>query len=410
MDIDYPDIISEYLVATERYESDGVQIVPYLEPAEAAIGEVTNLVLLLQSAVDVPVELILQPELPQTSRFRGTPILAIAEPEFRAALEPAQVGILYVPVMTTPQAREGQHEIRLNVSVKAEGRATRIRPAETKGRFRSTLIDDVVGLDLARVLGVQFKVKPSRKLSLPFRIRGRVESNEEAPNLATRFQSLWTLEDARRQGAALREVSQRRAIIVDQLHTEALFVGLFVEGQRRFAEAGLPLRVGEAVGLGKILTYTVRYFMADGNLQDGLLVPIWELANRYDLPTGDPLWMLRNVGFGHLIRLSVALSFGLIAQALGRQPWTVEERRAVNSLIAETIDQARTPPPEFLYIPLLMAATYISRQITLDGEDVGHSLGLLQKAKAARVVTFNDPDLAEVNLIFDRLMQAALRV
>jgi hypothetical protein len=409
MDIDYPDIISEYVVATERYEIDGVQVIPYLEPAEVAIGEAANLALLLQSALDVAVELSVKPELPQTSRFRGTPMLAVGKPELSVTLEPAQVGILFVPVATTPQTKEGQHEIRLNVSAKAQERATRIRPVETTGRFRSNLIDDVVGLDLARVLGVPFKVNPTRKISLPITIRGQVDAIAEAPDLATRFESLWTREDARRQSDALKEVSQRRAIIVDQLQTEPIFVGLFVEGQRRFADADLPLRVGEAVGLGKILTYTVRYFLANGDLQDGLLVPIWELANRYDLPTGDPLWVLRNVGFRHLVRLGTALSFGLVAQALGRQPWTLEERRAVISHVADTVEGAQLLPPEFLYIPLLMAAAYVSHQIVLDGEDVRHSLRLLQKAKTTRSNVFADPDLAEANLIFDRLMNTALQ-
>jgi hypothetical protein len=409
MDIDYPDIISEYLVATRRYEADGVQVIPYLEPAEVAIGEAANLALLLQSALDVAVELSVKPELPQTSRFRGTPMLAVGKPELSVVLEPAQVGILFVPVATTPQTKEGQHEIRLNVSAKTQERATRIRPVETTGRFRSNLIDDVVGLDLARVLGVPFKANPTRKISVPITIQGQVEATAKAPDLATRFESLWTQEDARRQSEALKEVSQRRAIIVDQLQTEPVFVGLFVEGQRRFADADLPLRVGEAVALGKILTYTVRYFLANGDLQDGLLVPIWELANRYDLPTGDPLWVLRNVGFRHLVRLGTALSFGLITQAIGRQPWSMEERRAVISLVADTVEGAQLLPPEFLYIPLLTAAAYVSRQVVLDGEDVRHSLRLLQKAKASRASVFADPDLAEANLIFDRLMNTALQ-
>ena len=95
MAIDYPDIISEYLDAPERYETGGVQIVPYLEPAQIAVGGVTKLALFLQSAVDVPVELTLKPDLPQTGRFRGSPMLALGEPELNVALEAAQVGILF---------------------------------------------------------------------------------------------------------------------------------------------------------------------------------------------------------------------------------------------------------------------------------------------------------------------------
>ena len=409
MAIGYPDIISEYLVATERYECDGVQIVPYLEPAQVAVGGVAHLVLFLQSALDVPIELSLKPELPQTSRFRGTPMLAVGAPEVKINLEPAQAGALFVPVTTTPHAKEGQHAISLNVSAKAQGQPSRVRPQQAAGRFQSDLIEDVVGLDLARVVGVKYKATSTRKISLPVTIRGQAETSDEAPNLSTRFEALWAVEAADRQGQALQEINQRRAVIIEQLEIEPLFVGFFVEAQKRFAEAILPLRIGEAIALGKILTYTVRHFLVSTDLQDGLLVPIWELANQYDLPTGDPLWVLRNVGFQHVLRLSVALSFGLIRRALGRHPWNLEERRAVTSLVADTVEGRQPLSPEFLYIPLLIAAAYISRQITLEGEDSKHSLKLLQKAKAARADTFTDPDLAEANLLFDRLTNAALQ-
>jgi hypothetical protein len=409
MAVEYPDIIGEYLAATERYEASGVQIVPHLEPAEFALGEVANLVLFLQSALDVPVELSLKADLPKTSRFRGSPLLALGSQELKVALEPGQVGSLFIPVTTTSQGKEGQHQLHLNVSGQAQGRATRIRPQRATSRFRSDLIDDLVGLDLVHVLGTPYRVTPTQKISVTLKVRGQAESAGEAADLATRFQPLWSLEDFERQGEALQEVSQRRAVIIDQLQTEPVFVALFVEGQRRFADAGAPLRIGEAIALGKVLTYTVRYFLADGNLQDGLLVPMWELANHFDLPTGDPLWVLRNVGFRHLMRLAVALSFGVVRQALGRHPWVAEERRAVISLIGEAVEAGQALPPEFIYIPLLMAAPAASQQIVLEGEDSRHSLRLLQKAKAARARIFDDPELMEANVLFDRLLSAALQ-
>ena len=406
MAIEYPDIISEYVVATERYESDGVQIFPYMEPAELPVGGTATLVLLLQSAVDAPVEIAIEAEMPQTSRFRGAPVLEIGQAPLRASLAPAQVGTLFIPVKTTAQAKEGQYEIVLNVAVKAQGQGGRIRPQTNQGRFRSPLIDDVVGLDLARAVGVRFAAKTTRKIGVPVIVRGEAEVPDAAPDLSTRFESLWVVENAKVQGEALREIGDRRAVIADQLQTEPLFVGLFSEGQRRFAEAGVPLRVGEAIALGKILTYTTRYFMANSDLQDGLLLPIWELALQYELPTGDPLWVLPNVGFRHVLRLGVALSFGLVKQALGRLPWSLEERRGVISLVADTVDAAQPLPVEFLYIPLLMAAVTINRQIALENEDVVHSLKLLKKAKATRADVFADPDLAEAGQMFDQLVKA----
>jgi hypothetical protein len=314
-----------------------------------------------------------------------------------------------VPMTTTPKAKEGGHEIRLNVSVQAEERGNRVRPSETAGRFRGALIDDVVGLDVARVLGVPFKSKAVRKISLPITIRGQVGDQAEAADLKTIFQSLWKIEDIDLQAEALREIGHRRAVIVDQLKAEPLYIAFFTEAQKRFADAGIPLRVGEAIALGKILTYTASFFLSNGDLQDGLLVPIWELASHFELSTTDPLWTVRHVGFYHLLKLSVALSFGLVAKAIGRQPWSIEERRAVRSLVADTIDGGGRLPAEFLYIPLLMAAVHISRDIVMDSEDVTHSLKLLQSAKQSRADVFADPDLAEASQLFDRLMHMALR-
>ena len=405
MAIEYPDIISEYVVATERYESDGVQIFPYVEPAEIPIGGTATLVLLLQSTIDAPLDIAIELEMPQTSRFRGAPILEVGQAPLRAKLAPAQVGTLFVPVKTTAQAKEGQYEIVLNVATKAQSQGSRVRPQSSQGRFRSPLLDDVVGLDLARVVGVRFAAKATRKIGVPVLVRGEAEVPVEAPDMSSRFEPLWGVENAKVQGEALREIGDRRAVISDQLQTEPLFVGLFAEAQRRFAEAGVPLRVGEAIALGKILTYTTRYFLANADLQDGLLVPIWELALQYELPTGDPLWVLPNVGFRHVLRLSVALSFGLVKQALGRMPWSLEERRGVISLVADTVDAAQPLPVEFLYIPLLIAAAYINRQIVLENEDAVHSLKLLKKAKAARADVFADPDLAEAGQMFDQIVK-----
>jgi hypothetical protein len=298
--------------------------------------------------------------------------------------------------------------MHLNVAVSPEGQPTRVRSLEAHGRFRSELIDDVVGLDLARIVSVPYKATPSERVSVSIEVRGKVETPVQGQKLATEFQPLWSQDEAARQGEALQEVSQRRAIIVDDLKLEPLYVALVVEGQKRFADAGLPLRVGEAIALAKILTYTFNHFMADGDLQDGLLVPMWELANEYDLPTGDPLWVVRNIGFHHLLRLSVALSFGVVRKALGSQPWSVEERRAVISLVADSVEARHPLQAEFLYIPLLTAAAYISPQVMMDGEDNNDSLRLLQKAKAIRSDVFADPDLADANQIFERLMNAAL--
>jgi hypothetical protein len=409
MAIEYPDIVCEYIEARERYESDGVQIVPSLEPAQIPVGGYSVLIVLFQSALDVATEVVIKPELPTVGRLKAEPLVEIVEPELHVRLAPAQVGTLYVPVKATAKAREGQYEMWLNVAVKTASRANRVRSPRRTGGFQSELLDDVVGLDVGRVLGVPYTVTPTRRISVPFAVVGHAEGAQKPPSTSSKFESLWTIEDAQLQTNACNDLNARRAGILEGLAPEPVYTALFMEGQDRCSKSGSPLRVGEAIAFGKILTFCALHFLGSSSQQDGLLVPMWELALKYDLPTEDPLWVLRHVGFGHLARLSVAVSFGLVARALNSQPWDVEERRALIQEIPDRLDRGDSLPTELIYVPMLAASTTIASRITVPGEDVRQSLNLLRAAKTARADVFSDPDLTQSSTVFDQLLDAALR-
>lgn len=408
MAVEYPDIICEYIEAAQRYESDGVQIVPSLEPAEIPVDGYAMLILLLQSAIDVPTEIVVKPEPPVAGRLRGTPLLEIGSPELRVRLEPAQVGALYVPVKVVAGAREGQYELQLHVTVKVEGPAQRVRPSQRTDGFRDELLDDLVGLDLGRVLGVRYTATPTRKIALPFAIARRAEAPQESPTSASKFEPLWRIEDFALQSKAQRQVAEKRPDITSALAAEPLYAGLLVEGHERCTRVGIQPRIGEGIALSKILTFAARRFVGNDAIADGLLVPIWETALRLDLPIDDPLWVVRKVGFGHLTRLAVALSFGLIAKVLNTQPWGLEERRGLIQEISNRLDGGEPLPIELLYIPLLAASTVIAWQISAPGEDPRQSLELLKAAKRARAEVFADPELVQSSALIDRLLETAL--
>ncbi|MGQ9786606.1 MAG: hypothetical protein ACUVSJ_09110 [Anaerolineae bacterium] len=408
MAVEYPDIICEYIEAAQRYESDGIQIVPSLEPAEIPVDGYAMLILLLQSAINVPTEVLVKLEPPVAGRFRGTPLLELGSPELRVRLEPAQVGALYVPIKAVATAREGQYELQLHVTVKAEGAAQRVRLPQKSDGFRDELLDDLVGLDLGRVLGVRYVATPTRKIALPFAIARRAEVPQQPPTSASKFEPLWRVEDLTLQIKAQQEIIERRVSIIDALAAEPLYAALLVEGHERCTHAGIHLRVGEAIALSKILTFTACRFLNNDAITDGLLVPIWETALRLGLPTDDPLWVVRKMGFGHLTRLAVALSFGLIAKALNTQLWGLEERRGLIQEISSRLDGGDSLPIELLYIPLLAASTVIAWETSAPGESPRQSLELLKAAKQARAEVFADPELAQPSALIDRLLESAL--
>ena len=208
---------------------------------------------------------------------------------------------------------------------------------------------------------------------------------------------------------AVQEINSREVKFRKELTIEALYAMLYAECTTRFADAGLPLRVGEAIVLAKILTYSSQYFLSSPDRRNGLLVPIWERALESELDTTDLIEVIRTAGYFHLLRLASAISFGVVAKAVGRQHWPVIERQVVVNHIADCIEVNQELDVDFHYLPLLMAGAHISNNLKLNGENPRQTLELLKVAYEARPGLFGESDMEQANKIFNQIMKKALR-
>ena len=136
---------------------------------------------------------------------------------------------------------------------------------------------------------------------------------------------------------------------------------------------------------------------------------MWERALDANVDTTDALQVIRTVGYYHLLRLSIAMSFGLIARVIGRQIWTPEERQAVSDHVSDSIETGQALDVEFLYVPLLTAGTVITNKLTLEGEDPRHTLALMKKAYEARPELFLDDEMAEASRIYHQILTKAIQ-
>lgn len=404
MAIEYPDILGEVTPARQRYEAGAVQYVGSLSREAVASGEATELVLFLQSVVDVPMDVALKLNVPlRTGGLRSRPSqLKIGEAETTVPLKPAEVGELRIPIQTSVETPSTTYEIRLEIMGTTKASANRIRAQQSKGRLGETILRDTVGLGLASTIGVGFTARPGNRLSFKLNVTGEEGSAQEI-DLAPTFTSLWTLGNWDLQHRASREVNERRAHIVPYLAPEAVYVPLLDEGRRGFADAGIELHVGEAITLAKILTHTVSYFTRNADLQDGLLIPIYMQAHLHDLPTDNTTWLVSEVGYSRIVRLAIALSFALVESTLKRQPWLLEEQRALADFVVGNLESGHPLPIEFLYLPLLMGGALVMREVVMKGEDPQQSLQMLAQAKKGRAEDFTG-EAAETGELFDYLL------
>ncbi len=410
MAVSYPDVIGEYVDNPERFETAGLQYVGYFDTPTIAPEQVSNLYLFVQNTVNTPITVTLKAESPQTGGLfgGGRPMLQVNEPALQLKLARAEAGLLIWPVTATDQTKAGQHSFTIEPKVVGESQSQRLRPAQAQSKLEATLIDSPVGLNLVSTLGATFTAKPVKKATFSLKIEGAPAPPERAPKLNHTYQTIWTEENAQFFNQAIQEINSRRVKFTNELTTEALFTTLYAESVDRFADAGLPLRIGEAITLAKILTYCCQYFLNQPDYYLGLLAPMWERAFEAEANTTDALEIIRSVGYAHLLKLTIALSFGLVAQAVGRQLWPLNERQAVAGFITDNIETGQPIDPEFLYLPLLMAGTYISSKIKLPDEDVYHSLALMKKAREARADLFLDEDMAQADQIYKQILKKVL--
>jgi hypothetical protein len=161
------------------------------------------------------------------------------------------------------------------------------------------------------------------------------------PELTPQWQSAWDQDELPHHVAALREVNSRRIRMMEALGVESLYETIAESVGAHLDGVVTDAHFGEQVGLAKIMTYTVGLLMQDEESQNALLVPAFTRAMRSGGPTGDPAHVICWAGFRHLVGLSAAVAFHQVAEAAGRQPWTVEERRGVASWVAHCSTCAR---------------------------------------------------------------------
>lgn len=405
-----PDVIGEYIDEPVRYQTDGIQYAGYFEPDQIAPEQVSHLFLFLQNTLNAPVGLYLKVNIPQTGGlFRGgRPMLMIQDPIIQFKLASAEVGLLTLPVTTTEHVQEGEHLLTLELKGVTQGKPDRIRAAQSQSLLGKGFIDSPVGLNLVSTMRANFTEKPVKKASFPLKIAGKPAPPERALKLKYQYQTIWVEGNMEFFNRAVQEINAREVKLNKELTVDALYAMLYAESTSRLAKAGQPLRIGEAIILAKILTYSCQYFLSSPERRNGLLVPIWERAMESELDTTDALEVIRTAGYYHMLKLAVAISFGIVAKALGRQVWPLVERQAVVNHIAECVDEGQELDVDFLYLPLLLAGTQISNKLKFEGENPRHTLELMKQAYEARLDLFAEAEMVEANQIFNHILKKAL--
>jgi hypothetical protein len=404
MSSEYPDVLGDLVDARRRFEVNGVQYVLTLQPSTVAPGEIAVLRFWLQSCWDVPVDVLISFDLP----VHPSPGLLVAEKRTVVPLEAAEVGEVTIPIACSPKVEPGRHVVPVAIGIRADTRGLYVRSQESGGQLGETLLAFTTGMDLSSTMGLGFTARPESEHGLRLKVTGSTRSEGRGSvtaDLAPTFVSHWTTANLLLQGKARTYVNDQRLFLLPQLTRAAIYRSFLEESQERYQTAGLPLHLGEAIFLAKILTATTEYFLKRHDWQDAVLVPAYKLAYRYDLPVNDAVFLVTRADYARMTRLAMSLSFGLVHRHLGHDLWTTEEQLALADLVSHRVERGGFLPAEFLYLPLLLGGLLVGSTVKMPGEDLDQSLNLLDQARQKR-----SEDLAEnpelINLLEGLLAEA----
>jgi hypothetical protein len=363
-------------------------------------GQTTNLRIWLQSCWNVPVQVAIFVHLPT----QPSPTFSIIQQRTDVPLEPAEVGEVAIPIACAANTEPAEYVLSTKLGVKPESRGLFVRGPEHEGQLGDTLLSFTTGMALAATTGLTYQAEGSPTQTFSLQVSGAPQPGPP-PDLTPTYLSHWTVDDLPILGKARQQVNDQRLYLLPQLTRNALYKAFLEESQARFKDASLPLHIGEALFLAKILTYSVEYFLQLPLGQDAILIPAYVLAYRYNLMTKDPVVLVVRADYARIARLAISLSFGMLRQRLDREIWSLEDQLAVADLVADRVERGGTLPPEFLYLPLLLGGLIVSEEIQMPGEDLLQSLDLFAKAREQRSAALEE--LPELVALLDRLETAA---
>ena len=383
--------------ARQRYEVNGVHYLMELDPPTIAPGGSTHLRVWLQSCWDVPVEVAVTVHLDKLTAEH----LSIIQQRTDVPLAAAEVGQVSIPIACSAQTEPGEYPLPVTVGVRYEARGLYIRSQKSSGQMDRSLLNFTTGMSLSSVVGLGFVARTQPEQDLTLHVAGEPEAGP-APDLTPTFVSHWTVDELPLWGKAVQSVNDQKLYLLPQITRPPLYRAFLEESQARFKDANLPLEIGEAVFVAKILTFAVEYFLKKPQWQDVILVPAYHLAYRFNLALSDPIFLIARADYARITRLACSLSFGMLRRRLKRDPWTMEEQLAVTDLIADRVERGGPLPVEFLYLPLILGGLEVTRDVLMPGEDPVQSVALLSRARQKRQAAL--AEIPELSDLLDRLL------
>lgn len=276
----YPDILG-YITDKQRINFGVLQVAMAIRPSVARVGRPFEVIVVMQNASDVPVDVTLTLNAPDKDAKRNKGRFLVKTPRLVVGLEAAEVGFATLPVSTMPDtATSDNYTVSMDIDVKTLEKPQRVRQMDGGGLFSPSQLPPERVKQIESLKRLKYSVKKSGGL---FKSGNGVEVEfglaeakvGKLAKLNPGWESLWTMQDNRDETLYLDRYGELISLhTIPALKRNGLYQNLLEKTKKRWQASGYPLKDIEADLVTRLLTLILEYAnsreMAHGALAAGI--------------------------------------------------------------------------------------------------------------------------------------------
>jgi hypothetical protein len=254
----YPDILG-YITHGKRINVNVIQAAVAIRPRIVRTGRNFAVIILIQNAADVDVDITVSFQLPEQDAARNKERFQTEKNRLLIGLRPAEVGFVTLPAYAHPEtAPSNAYKASVEISAKPLAKPQRIRSNDGAADFQlQDLSEDAQALlenlqPLAFVTETRFL---RSSVEVPFSV---ISGRAEEPQIANPgWTSLWTMADLKDEGTLFSRYHTQLKNTLPRLTRNKIVRPLYEATQKYFSASGYTLSTPEALFILKQLTLIV---------------------------------------------------------------------------------------------------------------------------------------------------------
>lgn len=384
----YPDLLGA-LTGGARLILDLVQCALALDPPQVPAGRFVELVLLLQNASDIDIDVVAAPDLPQRDLQNNRGRFGTKSPRVRIGLRPAEVGFLRVPVSTSPTTAPGLGYV-MGVALdiqRLDKRPQRVRAAAGGGTFVVQELPPATQQHLETLRALRFSTHSGGKkntIQAPFEVLPPAIS--PLRELKPDWVSLWTLRDYMDEYTIAQRVWPQVEYVLPRLRRETVFMPLVKSTQDHFKACRYPLMPPEAIYIAKLLTLILEMGIAEP--APDAPHPVWprwftrmcRLLFQEPALAGQVEPLASRLIYTDLVHDAILYAFTSISTVTNEHFGTPEEAAAYADGVVAALNDETSLGFEQVYFPLVLGGLIANTRITMPREQTRETVFVLSKA------------------------------